>query len=118
MIFRCGTRAAPGVWNFTLRNTGTPAQVDPALHPQDATAFLDGDIYRLSVSVAGKGWTAQLVNALAALKFGESRPVPVHVSAPAGSAAAAGITLKAQSESDPSKTATSVLQVTASQIRN
>jgi M6 family metalloprotease-like protein len=112
-----GTRTAAGVWNFTLKNTGTQPQADLALHPQDAAAFLDGDIYRLSVSVEGKGWTAQLVNVLAALKTGESKPVPVHVSAAAGSAASAKITLKAQSESDPSKTATAVAQITASQIR-
>ncbi|MGH7506949.1 MAG: M6 family metalloprotease domain-containing protein, partial [Longimicrobiales bacterium] len=37
--------------NFTLRNTGTSAQTDPAAHPQDARTYIVSDVYRLSVSV-------------------------------------------------------------------
>lgn len=102
---------------FTLKNTGEAAQTDPALHPQDATAYLQDDIYRLSVSVSGRGWRAQLQNALAAVKFGEAQSVPVYVAAGAGRAGSAKITLKARSESDPTKTATAVIKVKASQIR-
>jgi hypothetical protein len=66
---------------------------------------LNNDIYRLSVSVDGQGWTAQLQNALSAVKFGDSKTVPVYVARVPGSAASAKVTLKAQSESDPAKTA-------------
>jgi len=97
--------------NFTLTNTGAPAATDPALHPQDAAAFLNQDIYRLSVSVDGKGWSAQLKNALAAVKFRESTTVPVYLSVARGTTGPATVILKAQSESDPAKTAKSTMVV-------
>ena len=107
-------RNAPGssaLLNFTLKNTGAAGATDASLHPQDATAFLGSDIYRLSVSVDRPGWSAQLQNALAAVKFGESVTVPVHVRRAPGSEASATVTLKATSESDPTKTATARMVV-------
>jgi M6 family metalloprotease-like protein len=97
--------SADGPLTFRLTNTGKPAPTDPALHPQDETAYLNSDIYRLSVSVEGKGWSVRLQNALSAVKFGESTEVPVYVSGEQGSAASAKITLTAASESDPTKKA-------------
>jgi len=96
---------------FTLKNTGEAAETDPALHPSDANVYLDSDVYRLSVSVEGEGWTAQLLNSLAAVEFGESQPVTVYVSKEEGSAPSATVTLRAASESDPSKTATATTKV-------
>jgi hypothetical protein len=66
------------------------------------------DIYRMSVTIEGTGWTASLPNALAAVKFGASVPFPVSFSRAAGGALSARMTLKAVSESDPTKTATAV----------
>ncbi len=97
--------------SFTLKNTGTSAATDPALHPQDATAYLDQDIYRLSVAVDDPGWSAELRNGLAAAKFGESLTVPVHVSRAQGSATTATVTLHAQSESDATKSATATCRL-------
>jgi M6 family metalloprotease-like protein len=96
---------------FTLRNTGAAVETDPTLHPADARAHLDSDVYRLSISVEGDGWTAQLPNALAAVRIGESQPVTVYVSSSNGSASSATITLRAASESDASKTAAATVQV-------
>jgi M6 family metalloprotease-like protein len=96
---------------FPLKNTGTAVATDPALHPQDANAFLTSDVYKLSASASGTGWTAQLQNALATAKFGESTSVPVYVSRAAGAASAGTISLTATSVSDPSKTATAVCAV-------
>jgi hypothetical protein len=59
------------------------------------TGTVGYDVYRLSVT-QGSG---QLSNALVAVKAGESRQVPVY--APAGA-----VTLRAVSESDPTKSAT------------
>jgi hypothetical protein len=103
--------AAPAFYVFTVTNTGKAAATDLSLHPHDTSAFLNSDIYRLSVSVEGQGWSAQLQNALAAVPFGGSVTVPVHVSRPQGGGGAAKVTLKAQSESDPTKFATAVAQV-------
>jgi M6 family metalloprotease-like protein len=91
---------------FKLTNTGASAPTDPALHPQDETASFDSDIYKLSASASGQGWTAELRNALATAKFGESVDVPVSVARTAESAGQNTVTLTATSVSDPSKTAT------------
>jgi len=107
-----GATNQPRVANFMLTNTGATAATDPALHPQDERAYMNEDIYRLSVSVEGDGWSAQLVNALAAVEFGKSTTVPAYLIAAPGAAKSARVTLKAQSESDPAKTATAVLEVT------
>jgi M6 family metalloprotease-like protein len=98
-----------GVYDFTLNNTGRAAAVDANLHLQDTSPYVDSDIYRLSVSVDGAGWRAELQNALAALKFGASRSIPVYVTA--GTAPSATITLTATSESDSSKSATATITV-------
>ena len=82
---------------FTIANTGAA--------PPGTDAVFDSDIYRLSVSVDGQGWSAQLRNSLAAVRFGESQTVPVYVTRGAVSAQTVVVTLKAQSESDPSKSA-------------
>ena len=97
--------------SFTLLNTGTAESTDPALHPSDANTHLESDIYRLAVSIDGEGWSAQLLNALAAVEFGGSQTVTVYVSQEGGSSATATVTLRATSESDPSVTATSRVQL-------
>ena len=90
---------------FNLKNTGASAAVPAGTHPQDAAAYLNNDIYRLSAGAAGTGWNAYLKNAFATAKFGDSVSVPVYVEKGTG---AGSITLKAVSESDPSKTATQI----------
>jgi M6 family metalloprotease-like protein len=97
-----GAQAVPGMARATLKNTGVFAPVEPSVHRRDVAAFVNGDVYRLSVSIDGKGWSASLPNALAAARFGESVAVPVSVRGASGRAL---VTLKATSESDPTKTA-------------
>ncbi len=82
--------------SFNLTNTGAAAS--------DAT--YSNDIYRLSATAQGAGWTADLADALAAVTAGETATVPIHMTHSAGSASTARVTLKAQSESDPAKSAT------------
>jgi len=98
---------------FTLKNTGTSAETDPALHPSGASAAasLNYDVYRFSVSVDGKGWRAQFLNALAAVKFGGTQQATVYVSQEDGSSPSAKVTLRALSESDPSKVAEATITV-------
>lgn len=90
---------------FTLKNMGAAAAIDAA-PPPDAAAFLSHDIYRLSVAVSGQGWSADLPNALAAVKFGESQSVAVRTSHTSRAEANGILTLKAVSESDPNQSAT------------
>ena len=53
-----------------VRLTTGAAAATPAA-PQDASAYLNTDIYRLSASATGTGWNAYLKNAFAT-KFGDS----------------------------------------------
>jgi M6 family metalloprotease-like protein len=98
---------------FTLSNTGKSATTDPALHPSDATSALNSEIYRLSVTSADAGWSAQLANIFVAVPFGETVKVPVYATHAASGGNAATITLKATCESDPAKSATATLHVAA-----
>jgi hypothetical protein len=101
---------------FTLKNTGAAAATDPDLHPQDLSAYLKSDVYRLTASASGSGWHAYLRNALATAQFGETTTVPVYVSTDAGAAADGAVTLNAVSVSDPSKTATAVCGVSGTTV--
>ena len=114
-----GTEVAAGQWStctFTLKNTGAAAATDPALHPQDETAFLTSDVYRLSASATGDGWSAKILNALTAVKFGESVTVPVYVTKAVGASANGSVSLTATSESDPSATQTAVCGVASGDV--
>jgi M6 family metalloprotease-like protein len=93
-----------GVLEVTVTNTGEAASIDPALHQADASAFLRSDVYRLSVTVEGEGWSAHLRNALVAIEAGQSAIVPVHVTRPPGTKPGR-VVVTAVSESDPSKKA-------------
>ena len=108
-----GTAEGFATCTFPLKNTGAAAADARDVHPQDASAYLDSDIYRLSASARGTGWTAHLKNALATAKFGETIQVPVYIDKAAGAAASGSVTLTATSESDPTKT----MSVTCSTAR-
>jgi hypothetical protein len=101
--------------HFPLTNTG--AEAPPAgAHPEDVSAYLNADVYRLSASLSGEGWNAQLYNALATAEFGETTDVPVYVTRTPGSSNRAVVTLTATSESDPSQTATSTCDLKISDL--
>ncbi len=99
---KVGQEATPAT--FTLANTGATA--DEAAGPH-----FDSDVYRLSVSVEGRGWTGRLRNALAAVKAGSSTETTVYVSCEPGASKSATVTLSATSESDPSRSATAAIKV-------
>jgi len=99
---------------FTVTNTGAPAATGVPPGQERPLPYLARDIFRLSASVAGAGWTATLANALAAPVFGETVQVPVMLTRREGGAAQARVTLNAQSESDPTRTATATCLVSAS----
>jgi M6 family metalloprotease-like protein len=84
--------------NYTITNTGEPSKINPALN---------NDIYRLSISIEGEGWNAQLLNSLASMKQGNSEKVPVYISHEKLCSGSAKVILTARSENDPSKTASS-----------
>ncbi|WP_189114805.1 M6 family metalloprotease domain-containing protein [Pilimelia terevasa] len=95
---------------FALTNTGQ-FKAGGQGHPEDATAYLQSDVYRLTAGVAGSGWRAELPNALATAKFGQSTDVRVAVGATPQAADTGVVTLTATSVSDPAKSATSECRV-------
>jgi len=100
-------RAGPGTTSFavTLTNTGAASAIDAAAHPDDVRALVGVDVYRLTGSAAGEGWSVSLPNELTAVPFGASRDVAVHVHRVPGAARSATIIVRAVSESDPTREA-------------
>lgn len=98
---------------FIITNTGAMAETDPALHNKDVSASLNYEIYRLSVSIEGEGWKAQLLNNLSSMKPGGSEKIPVYISHEKVSASSAKVTLTARSESDPSQIVSSSFKIKA-----
>ena len=94
---------------FTLTNTGRPG-AGGAGSGSPGGSF-DSDVYRLSASVKGAGWTVRLLNELAAVTAGGSQSVGVYVSRDPKGAKSATVTLRAVSESDPTKSATASVKL-------
>ena len=99
-----GTADGFATCTFGLKNTGVAAAIPATAHPTADDSFFGSDIYRLSASATGTGWTAHVRNALATAKFGETVQVPVYIEKATGAAANGNVTLTATSESDPTKT--------------
>ncbi|KAF1912758.1 hypothetical protein BDU57DRAFT_541482 [Ampelomyces quisqualis] len=90
---------------FDLKNTGKAASNASGIHPQDLSAYLGSDIYRLSAEIDSDSWKVGVPNALAHAKIGESTSVMVAFG-PATNGTSYGttsatITLTVTSESDP-----------------
>ncbi len=109
---RRGVRLSPGVgvaapqhgWarcNLPLRNTGSAG----------TAPYSDGDVYRLSATASGRGWSAWLPNALTTAQAGGRTAVQVYARHAAGAAHLGRVKVTATSESDPSKKATTTCTV-------
>jgi len=96
---------------FQITNTGQPAETDPGLHPSSVSSYLNYDLYRLAVAVKGQGIEAKLLNALVAVKCGETKPIQVYFVKNEGSSKEATISLEAVSESDPIKKASVLVKI-------
>lgn len=96
--------------SFPLANTGQAAP--PAgQHPEDVTSYLGGDVYRLSATVDGQGWSTWLPNELTSARFGRTVQVPVYAKQNSPGSRLVRVNLSATSESDPSKTSTATCYV-------
>jgi hypothetical protein len=76
-------------------------------------AAFGSDVYRMSVSVKGAGWRADLSNALTAVQFGKAAAIPIQITCEKGAAPGATLIFTAVSESDPTKRATLTTALTA-----
>lgn len=73
-------------------------------HPQDVSAYLNSDVYRLEATTEDRGWKVQLPNALVAVEAGKSSMVKVAVAADRFASRSGTVKLVATSESNPSIT--------------
>jgi len=102
--------ATAAAFSVTVTNSGAAPAAVTGHTGVPATAFAS-DIYRVSVSVEGAGWEADVQNALVAVKAGDSARVPIFVRRTSGNAASARVSVTIVSESDPAKRATTVTTV-------
>ncbi|WP_414635445.1 M6 family metalloprotease domain-containing protein [Actinophytocola sp.] len=93
-----------------LTNTGQtyPAQGE---HPEDVTAYLGSDVYRLSATVDGQGWTTYVPNQLATARFSRTVQVPVYAKQDSPGSKLVRVRVTATSESDPTKTSSTTCYV-------
>jgi len=87
---------------YIITNTGEPSKVNP---------LNNSDIYRLSVSIEGKGWNALLQNSLISVTQGNSEKVPVYIFHDKICSGKAKVILTALSENDPSKSVISSFNI-------
>ncbi|KAF2108795.1 hypothetical protein BDV96DRAFT_605240 [Lophiotrema nucula] len=96
---------------FEIKNNGKYSKDVATGHPQDLSAYLQYDIYKLSAAVEETGWRVETRNALAAVKSGERTTVTVAVAAGKDAGKEAHINLTVTSESDPSQKDTKVCKI-------
>src|SRR4029450_11239746 len=94
--------------DVSIATTGVASATAPTGHIRVPVAAFASDIYRVTITVDGAGWQADVQNAVVAVKVGESVRVPVFVRRATGTAASAKVTVTVASESDPTKRATTV----------
>ena len=98
-------------------NGGILALAGPSVYKMEAETgnviftLKGGDIYRLKASVTGEGWSAVILNELAASADGGEISVPVWLTAQPGCSKKAVVTLTAVSESDNAVAAEAVVPV-------
>jgi hypothetical protein len=76
----------------------------------------DSDIYRLSATVDGAGWSVQLPYEVKAVEARRALSAPVYATAEDGASETATVTITATSESDPSATATIEVPLTTEDL--
>jgi hypothetical protein len=94
---------------LAVRNTGRAAPV-PAGHPEDVSAYVNSDVYRISAS-AGSGWRTWLPATVTTARFGQIVPVRVYVKRGADADRGTRVRVTVTSESDPTKTSTATCRV-------
>jgi hypothetical protein len=90
-----------GVHTFAVSNTGSAGDIEEGAHTDDVSEHTAYDIYRLKLTVEGRGWEAGLDNELICVRNGEKIDVPVYFGRKDEGAGEVTITLTAISESDP-----------------
>ncbi len=92
---RVGVDPFNSIFEVDLTNTG-----------EAGTGYFDSDIYRISSSISGEGWSTWQPHDVVAAEAGATVPVEVTATRTPGASETAVLTVTATSESDPTKTQT------------
>jgi M6 family metalloprotease-like protein len=112
-VYPDAVRAPRDGWarcTLPVRNTGRPVAV-PASHPEDVTAYIGSDVYRVSAATSAAGWATWLPATVTAARFGQTVPVQVYVKRGPGALRSTRVRVTVTSESDPTKAATGTCRV-------
>ena len=90
----------------TVTNTG-----------QAGVGVFDSDVFRITSTVDGEGWTVHLPYEVYAAKPGESLVAQAYATAGAGATESATVTLTATSESDPTQTMSVTYELTTTDVK-
>ena len=96
---------------FQIANTGTSVQLPDGLHPRWRQSVFDDDVYRFTATVQGAGWSTDMDYRFYAMRAGSTLPVAVSLRHTNSASSTAKVTLRAVSESDPTKSATASITV-------
>jgi M6 family metalloprotease-like protein len=96
---------------FQIGNTGTTVELPDSIHPRWRQSVFDSDVYRFTATVEGAGWSVDMDYPFYAIPAGLTVPVAVSARHTSSASSTAKVTLRAVSESDPSKVATASLTV-------
>ncbi|HYJ70491.1 MAG TPA: immune inhibitor A domain-containing protein [Nocardioidaceae bacterium] len=95
-----------GLVRVPLTNTGTAG-----------AGLFDSDVYRLSTTVDGDGWSVHLPYEVKAVAAGDTVTAPIYATAGDGASESATVTITATSEADPSKSATTEIELTSTDVK-
>jgi hypothetical protein len=96
---------------FIVENTGSTAPVSDSIHPRARPEVFNNDLFRFTATVEGSGWSVDTDYPFYAMPPGLTLPYAVAARHNNSASATAKITLRAVSESDPSKSATATITV-------
>jgi hypothetical protein len=95
--------------HFSLHNTGAAMTIPDGVHPRRRDEAFASDVYRVSATIEGQGWSVDLPYPLAAVRAGQVNDAYAFTRQTNTAAREARLTIRAVSESDPSKIATATL---------
>ncbi len=123
LMYDIGVRRTTGTGSFVRGvelGDSTRVGVDPFNTQYDVdltttgaagTGYFDSDIYRITSSIEGEGWSTWQPHDVVAAAAGETVPVSVTATREEGAAETATLTVTATSETDPTKSHTTVIEV-------
>jgi M6 family metalloprotease-like protein len=95
----------------TLINSGAAVKLPDDLHPRRRDSAFSSDVYRVTATIRGTGWSADVGNEFVAIPFKEMREVRIMARHNNSASSSATLSWRAASESDPTKFVTGRMEL-------